>query len=98
MTIKGDSLVEQLFGYAKKGLFANHQERELIERAAMRIQTLQAEKNLEKEGVEPICEELMGFEKTVERAYLCGKCKAPIDRMDLYCRRCGKRVQWTEVL
>lgn len=97
MTIKGDSLVEQLFGYAKKGLFANHQERELIKRAAMRIQTLQAEKALIAQGVRPGQTEVSEFG---ERGclYTCGACNAPLDRADCYCRRCGKRVQWTEVL
>jgi hypothetical protein len=47
--IKGDTLVEQLFNLAKKkSPELNHQERELIKRAAMRIQTLQAERYLKK--------------------------------------------------
>ena len=26
--------------------------------------------------------------------YTCGVCDAPIDRVDRYCRHCGKKVAW----
>lgn len=95
--IKGDTLVEKLFYLAKRGLFTNYQERDLVKKAAMQLQTLQAEKALAAEGVRPGQTEVSEFG---ERGclYTCGACNAPLDRGDAYCRRCGKRVQWTEVL
>ena len=26
--------------------------------------------------------------------YVCGDCGQPIDKMDRFCRRCGKQVKW----
>lgn len=26
--------------------------------------------------------------------YVCGSCGQPIDKMDRYCRRCGRAVKW----
>ncbi len=63
----------------------------------MRILSLQAEKALIAYGVRPGQTEVSEFG---ERGCLdtCGECNAPLDRADCYCRRCGKRVQWTEDL
>jgi hypothetical protein len=91
MAIKGDSLVEQLLNYAKKGLFVNSAERELVKRAAMRIQTLQAEKYLrrEQEPKKPKISEL--------RRKYCGDCGWElVSEADRYCRHCGREVKWDE--
>ena len=26
--------------------------------------------------------------------YVCGACQQPIDKTDIFCRHCGKRVKW----
>lgn len=41
--MKTDEMIKALFGLAKKGLFVNYQERELIRSAAIRISQLNAE-------------------------------------------------------
>ena len=45
-----DSLPEKLYALAKTPACGNHQERELLKRAAMRLQTLEAERAMRKEG------------------------------------------------
>ena len=30
----------------------------------------------------------------ISTKYRCGNCKTPIERMDYYCRHCGKAVMW----
>lgn len=29
--------------------------------------------------------------------YVCGECHQPIDPVDRYCRRCGRKVRWDAV-
>lgn len=41
--MRNTDLIAALYGYAKKGLFANHQERQLIRTAAKRIEEQDAE-------------------------------------------------------
>jgi DNA-directed RNA polymerase subunit RPC12/RpoP len=102
MAIKGDSLVEQLLNYAKKGLFVNSAERELVKRAAMRIQTLQAEKYLLREQA-PVAPSEMDV-SPILMEYRCGACRCLVGaesaiRNDVgfrhaYCPECGKKVLW----
>ena len=92
--IKSDSLVEKLVYYSKHGLFTHHEERDLVIQAAMKIQTLQAEKNLAREGVRPDKTVVKEFDGEMTGLYSCGSCGDPILLGDRFCRRCGKRVKW----
>lgn len=88
--IKGDSLPEQLYSFAKKGLFTNHQERELVKSAARRIQTLQAERAMAREPAAP---------KQPGTAddpwWRCGSCGGTIETEQFkFCPWCGKGVKW----
>ena len=47
-------------------------------------------------SVAPIMGEAKEFDGLVSRWYECGECGQPIDRGDMYCRRCGRRVKWDE--
>lgn len=93
--IKGDTLVEKLFYLAKRGLFTNYQERDLVKKAAMQLQTLQAEKALAAEGVRPNKTVVRDFDE-ITGLYSCGSCGDPILLGDRYCRRCGKKVKWDD--
>lgn len=93
-TIKGDSLPEKLFSLAKRGAFVNYQERELIKQAAMKIQTLQAERALAREPAAPRTQHGADWEMGNAWWYVCGACSGAIDKGDAYCRRCGKKVKW----
>lgn len=48
----------------------------------------------EQEAVEPKKENDGNPEPWTAWWYVCGDCGQPIDRMDRYCRRCGKQVKW----
>ena len=50
----------------------------------------------EQEAVEPEKENDGNPEPWTAWWYVCGDCGQPIDRMDRYCRRCGKQVKWNE--
>lgn len=84
---KNDSLVEKLFYLAKKGTLENHQERELIKSAAIRIQTLQAEKYLTREPKKPTWR--LGKP-------CCGDCGTVMPKWSNFCPYCGKKVLWDD--
>jgi rubrerythrin len=48
----------------------------------------------EQKAVEPKKENDGNPEPWTAWWYVCGDCGQPIDRMDRYCRRCGKQVKW----
>ena len=48
----------------------------------------------EQEAVEPKKEDDGTPEHWTMWRYACGDCGQPIDRMDRYCRGCGKQVKW----
>lgn len=48
----------------------------------------------EQEAVEPKKENDRRPEPWTTWWYACGDCGQPIDKMDRYCRRCGKKVKW----
>ena len=48
----------------------------------------------EREAVEPKKENDGNPEPWASWWYVCGDCGQPIDKMDRFCRRCGKQVKW----
>ena len=50
----------------------------------------------EQEAVEPKKENDGNPEPWTAWWYVCRNCGQPIDRMDRYCRECGKQVKWDE--
>jgi hypothetical protein len=48
----------------------------------------------EQDPVEPKKEDDGNPEPWASWWYVCGDCGQPIDKMDRYCRRCGKQVKW----
>ena len=49
---------------------------------------------LKQEAVEPKKEDDKKPEPLTVWWYACGYCGKQIDKMDRYCRRCGKQVKW----
>lgn len=49
---------------------------------------------LKQEAVEPKKEDDGKPEPWTVWWYVCGDCGQPIDKMDRFCRRCGKAVKW----
>ena len=50
----------------------------------------------EPEAVEPREENDGNPEPCTAWWYVCGDCGQPIDKMDRYCRMCGKAVKWND--
>ena len=48
----------------------------------------------EQEAVEPGKEDDGNPEPCTAWWYVCGSCGQPIDKMDRYCRMCGREVAW----
>ena len=46
------------------------------------------------EPAEPERLTVLDFGEFASAVYLCGACRMPIERGDVYCKHCGKKVRW----
>ena len=48
------------------------------------------------EPVEPEKMTVLDYGSMESGLYLCGACRMPIERGDVYCKHCGREVRWSD--